>query len=162
MGKIVVYNVPAYGHINPSLPVVRELVERGEEVVYFNHVDFRKSIEAAGAEFRPIDNLIGHDFTRRNKTFVHLVEALMKQSRAYLPIGLEEFETLGNVDLVIHDVICPWGRFMAELTGTPRVCFSSTLAMHPTMLRKAASPANIPFLVTRGFAAFFRYRNIAK
>lgn len=162
MGKLVFFNVPAYGHLNPSLPIVRELVDRGEQVVYFNHESFRSAIEASGAEFRPIPNLIGHDFTRRNKTFVHLVEALMRQSQAWLPTGLEEFRELGEVDLVMHDVICPWGRFVAELTRTPRVCMSSTLAMHSKLLLKGGSPANIPFLVSRGFGAFFRYRKIAR
>lgn len=162
MGKIVIYNVPAYGHVNPSLPLVRELVQRGEEVVYFNHEAFREPIAASGATFRPVDNLIGHDFTRRNKTFVHLVDALLRQSVAYLPTGLKELEELGDVDLIIHDVICPWGRFLAQLTGTPRICLSSTLAMHKEMLFKSASPANFRVLLTQGAPAFFGYLRSAR
>jgi UDP:flavonoid glycosyltransferase YjiC (YdhE family) len=32
VSKILVFNVPAHGHVNPTLPVVRELVSRGEQV----------------------------------------------------------------------------------------------------------------------------------
>jgi UDP:flavonoid glycosyltransferase YjiC (YdhE family) len=156
MGKIVVYNVPAYGHINPSLPVVEELVRRGEEVVFFNHESFRSAIEKTGATFRPIENYIGHHLGR-NRTFVHLVDALTRQAAAYLPTGIQELKDLGDVDVVIHDCICPWGRFLADLAGIERICFSSTLAMHPSMLVSGASPANIPFLILRGAGAFFRY-----
>lgn len=35
MSKILVFNVPTRGHINPTLPVVAELVRRGNEVVYY-------------------------------------------------------------------------------------------------------------------------------
>ncbi|CAK9010210.1 3-oxoacyl-[acyl-carrier-protein] synthase 1 (3-oxoacyl-[acyl-carrier-protein] synthase I) (Beta-ketoacyl-ACP synthase I) (KAS I) [Durusdinium trenchii] len=156
MGRIVAYNVPAYGHINPSLPVVEELVRRGEEVIFFNHESFRDAIERTGATFRPIENYIGHHLGR-NRTFVHLVDALTRQSLAYMKMGLKELEELGEVDLVLHDCICPWGRFLADLAGIPRICLSSTLAMHKSMLLSGASPANIPYLITNGAGAFFRY-----
>ena len=34
MSRIVYFNIPAHGHVNPTLPVVAELVRRGEHVVY--------------------------------------------------------------------------------------------------------------------------------
>ena len=57
MSKIVVFNVPAHGHVNPTLPVVRELVSRGEQVAYYLTEEFEPQIRHTGAEFRRIEGL---------------------------------------------------------------------------------------------------------
>ena len=48
------FNSAAYGHVNPTLAVVKELVTRGQRVVYYLTEEFRSMIEATGAEFRPV------------------------------------------------------------------------------------------------------------
>ena len=52
MAKILFFNIPAYGHVNPTLPVVTELVRRGHQLVYYNADTFEQAIKATGAEFR--------------------------------------------------------------------------------------------------------------
>jgi UDP:flavonoid glycosyltransferase YjiC (YdhE family) len=56
MSKILVFNVPAHGHVNPTLPVVRELVSRGEQVAYYLTDEFEPQIRHIGAKFRRIDD----------------------------------------------------------------------------------------------------------
>ena len=51
--KIAWFCIPAYGHTNPTLGVVRELTGAGHEVTYFSFERFREEIEAAGAAFVP-------------------------------------------------------------------------------------------------------------
>lgn len=51
MARIVFLSVPAYGHLNPVLPIVRELVRRGHQVSVFNEAPLKPAIEAAGARF---------------------------------------------------------------------------------------------------------------
>ena len=46
MAKYVFFNFPAYGHVNPTLAIVEELIARGEEVVYYLPERFRQMIEA--------------------------------------------------------------------------------------------------------------------
>ena len=53
MGKALFFNIPATGHINPSLNLVRELLGRGEDVIYVDTEDTRALIEASGAAFVP-------------------------------------------------------------------------------------------------------------
>ena len=48
MSKIVFFCIPAHGHTNPTLGVVRELVRRGHQVKYYSYEPFRAVIEAAG------------------------------------------------------------------------------------------------------------------
>lgn len=55
MSKIVFFCIPAHGHTNPTLEVVRELVNRGHEVLYYSYEAFREKIETAGAKFVACD-----------------------------------------------------------------------------------------------------------
>ncbi|HET9223404.1 MAG TPA: hypothetical protein VFO07_12915, partial [Roseiflexaceae bacterium] len=52
MSKIIYLTPPAHGHINPTLPVMRELVQRGDELICYNTAEFRPQIEQTGAIFR--------------------------------------------------------------------------------------------------------------
>lgn len=52
MSTAVFLSHPAHGHINPTLPVVTELIRRGEKVMYYATDPFQAKIEATGATFR--------------------------------------------------------------------------------------------------------------
>ena len=41
MSKIVFFSMPAHGHTNPTIEVVKELVSRGHEVVYYSFSEFK-------------------------------------------------------------------------------------------------------------------------
>jgi MGT family glycosyltransferase len=49
MSTVLFFNIPAHGHTNPTLPVVKELAGRGEEITYYSSDTFSKKICAAGA-----------------------------------------------------------------------------------------------------------------
>ena len=51
--KILMINVPYSGHVNPTIPLTKELVKRGHQVSYINAEEFRKKIERTGATFIP-------------------------------------------------------------------------------------------------------------
>ena len=56
MSKIVFFCIPAHGHTNPTLGVVRELVSRGHQVWYYSYNIMREKIESAGATFVSCDD----------------------------------------------------------------------------------------------------------
>ena len=51
MAYIVILSVPAYGHLNPVLPIAQELVRRGHRVTIFNDRSFEHLIRPTGADF---------------------------------------------------------------------------------------------------------------
>ncbi len=65
MPKAVFFNVPAHRHVNPSLPLVAELVERGHEITYFVTESFRQKVEATGATVQIYDAIEDDYFERR-------------------------------------------------------------------------------------------------
>ena len=56
MARAVFIGFPMHGHTNPSLPLVEELVRRGERIAYLSTDPFAAKIEAAGAKFCPYAN----------------------------------------------------------------------------------------------------------
>lgn len=49
MSTVAFLNIGMHGHVNPTLPVVSELVRRGHTVTYHTWPAFREAIEATGA-----------------------------------------------------------------------------------------------------------------
>lgn len=58
MAKVLIFNFPGEGHINPTIALVEELIKRGEEVIYYCVEEYRSKIENTGALFRPYENFI--------------------------------------------------------------------------------------------------------
>jgi len=50
MSKIVFFSMPVYGHTNPTIEVVRELVNKDNEVIYYSFNEFKEKIEDTGAK----------------------------------------------------------------------------------------------------------------
>ena len=83
MSKILVFNVPAHGHVNPTLPVVRELVSRNNQVSYYLTDEFEPQIRHTGAEFRRIeDTQLGFGFPPGVASMVHTDPATRRQMMA--------------------------------------------------------------------------------
>ena len=49
MRRIVFFSIPAWGHTNPTVEVVRQLTAQGHQVRYYSFEPFREKLEAAGA-----------------------------------------------------------------------------------------------------------------
>ena len=75
--KIAWFCIPAYGHTNPTLGLVRELTSAGHQVYYFSFEMFRDRIEQAGATFIGCD---GYDFDMEDKE-TRTVSARTRSSR---------------------------------------------------------------------------------
>ena len=111
MGRMVYFSLPAHGHINPTLPVIRELVRRQEQVVYFGAEQFRRVIRDTGASFRPYPAEIRMPeqgpgpFARVSTT----LETLLEWSRVALDCHLEQVRKLRPTH-IMYDSFAPWAN----------------------------------------------------
>ncbi len=86
MSRLVFFNILAYGHTNPTIEVVRELVNRGHEVIYYSFKEFKDRIENTGAvciccnEYLP--ELQQKDVGEVGKDFALLVDMLVDTTLA--------------------------------------------------------------------------------
>src|ERR1044071_9300108 len=51
MARYLFAPIPVTGHVNPGLPIARELVKRGHDVRFCSTPRFRRAIEATGARW---------------------------------------------------------------------------------------------------------------
>ena len=62
MAKILIGTVAAVGHVNPALPIARQLVRQGHEVWWYTGAGLKEKIETTGATHLPIRR--GIDLTK--------------------------------------------------------------------------------------------------
>ncbi|MBN1286747.1 MAG: glycosyl transferase family 1 [Anaerolineae bacterium] len=130
MSKVVFFNVPAHGHINPTLAVVRELIQRGEKVIYYATEAFRPKIERTGAVFCAYRGVPDYDLAGFSGNFIRLAALLMEATQSAMPALLESIEAT-QPDYIIHDVLCVWGKLLSQITGIPAVASTCLFAFTP-------------------------------
>lgn len=127
MSNVLFLNMPAYGHVNPTLGIVDELVKQGESVTYLCTDEFKTEIEKAGAHF------IG--YSKENNP-------LTKRRKATSHMDVNNFldhisEMINSNDIIIEDILCsikdlqfdyivygamfPVGNIIAQILKIPSV-----------------------------------------
>lgn len=127
MSTVVFYSTPAYGHINPTLPLIKELIKKGEKVVYYSTQVFKNKIVSTGAEYREYIHLENCDTIAAGKNLALLYLMIAQATKEMLPSLLSEIQDI-DPDYIIHDALCMWGRHIAVITGKPVINSITTFA----------------------------------
>ena len=149
MGRIVFFCIPAWGHTNPTLGVVRELVRRGHEVWYYSYELLRGAIEAAGAHFVACDafdaerRLSPADGARVAKDMTFAARILVDTTLA-LDEAVDRHMSQLRPDCIVADSMAVWGKAVALKKGIPFVSSTTTFAFnqHSAQVMKR-SPAEL-------------------
>lgn len=116
MSKIIYLTPPAHGHVNPTLPVVQALIQRGEQILCYNTEEFRPQLERTGASFRAYakSDLTSAEISRllQNGNLANITGLILRSAEQLLPFLLDEFSR-ERPDLVIFDSIALWGKMAA-------------------------------------------------
>lgn len=127
MSKVLFINGPAEGHINPTLGLVRELIHRGEEVVYLAPTPFRRKIELTGAEFREFNSFYGKPDPGDPPGFLGMMRFLLRSADKVIHQAME-LTTTERYDYVVHDAFFGWGALIAHLLKATSISSNSTFA----------------------------------
>lgn len=132
MSKILFVNGNLHGHINPTLPIVKELVRRGEEVYYFGTKEFEPKLTAAGAvflDYGPEFDLFLREFhPHGNHPFYTLMEYMLGFDRTIVPVVLKKVQGI-RFDCIIHDVMFGGGSILADQLHLPAIASCSSFVM---------------------------------
>ncbi|MBE7009197.1 MAG: glucosyltransferase [Ruminococcaceae bacterium] len=132
--KIAWFCIPAHGHTNPTLGLVKALTEAGHQIWYFSFEEFREKIENAGATFVSCD---GYDFEmedkgnadRVGKDKVYATELLVSST-----LALDEMSSrmIGEIepDVIVSDSVAFWGKLAARKHRLPYVSSTTTFAFN--------------------------------
>ena len=119
MSKAIFLNFPTHGCINPLLATATELVDRGENVIYYCTDEFRTKIEKTGAEFRPYKGLI-NKFSMKDSDLFKALELNIYMTVDKLDHNFENIRE-ENPDYIVHDSLCTWGKHIASILKIPAV-----------------------------------------
>ena len=149
MAKFVFFNLPARGHVNPTLALARELVRREQEVIYYLTEEFRDIVQATGASFQPYEmNMsdVPMPFPNGMGGFQGSnTGAAMNVSTggfpgggmgpmgffrrlATVPPGVIERVRADQPDVIVYDSMCVWARQVIDELHIPAIATFASFA----------------------------------
>ena len=162
MGRIVYFSFPAHGHINPTLPVIRDLAGRGEQISYYGTHRFSRAIRETGARFCPYTERVHMPeygpgpFAQVSTT----LETLLEFCGAVLDDHLDPVRKMVPTH-VMFDSFAPWGRMVAQLLGLAAIASVPSILINGDIdARYGAGPERTPEdpRLTPRWCAWFRAR----
>lgn len=140
MARFLIGTIPLVGHVNPALPIARQLVKRGHEVWWYTGKNFQSKVEATGARFVPIRT--GLEFyDSKNSSDSLLAERKNLQGLAHLKFSFKHYfadSAVGQVkdlmeilqefpaDVLLSDVCFLGAAWVHEKGGPPWAAFGIT------------------------------------
>lgn len=135
MSKIAFFCIPAYGHTNPTLEVVKELISKGNEVWYYSYEMLREKIEETGAKYISCEDyetemiFKPEDADRAGKDIAFFTKTLVNATLAMNDAIIEEMKAW-NPDCIVSDAMAFWGKLIALKLGIPFVSSTTTFAIN--------------------------------
>ena len=137
MSKVLIFTVPAHGHLHPTLSIARELIARGEEVIYYTDTSFASQVQATGATIHAFKSIMpSHmaSIARQEKVNSQpenrptgMPAFMINEASQVLPQVLESIRS-ENADYVLYDATCLWGKMAAHLLHLPAIVYQTTYA----------------------------------
>lgn len=155
MSKIAFFCIPAHGHTNPTLEVIKELIRRNHEVRFYSYDMMKEKIEGAGATFISCDqydiqmNLKPEDAKRIGKDIAFSMEVLVNTTLALDEAVLHDMQEW-KPDIIVADSMAYWGKLTAMKLGIPFVSSTTTFAFNQQSARVMGQGAGELFKMIPG------------
>jgi MGT family glycosyltransferase len=130
MMKALVFNIPAHGHVNPTIPLIQELIGRSVTVVNYNAPSFQLHPELK-AIFSPCPILEQIDTKQLTQQIsaIQLVDIISGMVDELTEFTISRIEK-EKPDFIIHDSFALWGKTAAFVTKVPAASSLTTFAFN--------------------------------
>ncbi|WP_123743523.1 macrolide family glycosyltransferase [Saccharothrix texasensis] len=129
VSHIAFFNIPGHGHVNPTLPVVTELVNRGHRVTYAVDPGFAGIVAKAGAEPVLHPTSLPTDDREWPTEMAPAMRLFLGEARTVLPVLAAAYAD-DRPDLVVYDIGAWTARVLAGRWGVPAIQFSPTFVAY--------------------------------
>lgn len=144
--KFLFFPMPAHGHVNPMLPLIQELVSRGDEVAVYVTREFEAAVRHTGASPRLLDDAVGVPSNlalpgvgggQMMKLMMPVLLGLMRRSMQVAPEVMEQARA-EQAGCVVYDPMSFLGRATAVKLKLPAAIFQTSFALShsPTLQRE--------------------------
>ena len=165
MARFLLTTQPIPGHINPMVPIARELVTRRHDVLWYTGKLFRGAVEKTGARFLPMRAAPDFDLTDPSvmperhglKGIAQLkfyLQHMLLDSAPGQVEDLADYVARWPVDALFSDITFLGSLYLSELDGPPCAVLGATA--YPQLSRDTA-PYGLGWQPSSGF--FGRLRN---
>jgi len=154
--RFLIVTMPVHGHVAPFAPLVRELLRRGHEVVWYGSRHFKKSIEATGARFAPLVRPLDYGDSRYDEHFPEraayggLRKVVFDFEKLFVDVIPGMVEDLREIlrdypaDVLLADPAVAATRILSEEGGPPAAVLNITVLSFETP-ELAAFGLGLPF-----------------
>jgi MGT family glycosyltransferase len=137
MAKYVFLNVPARGHVNPTLAVAQELVRRGQAVSYYLTEEFRDVVEATGTVFQPYESKL-KELPAMPSSFSSIAgwptgrvgvgpTSMLEDMQSVPPQVIDRIRA-EQPDAIVYDFMCVWAKTVIDELQVPAIAVRATYA----------------------------------
>jgi MGT family glycosyltransferase len=131
MAHFAFVSAPAAGHVNPTLPLVEELVRRGHRVSFATGPATAQGPALAGATPVVLPSELPPDMDARGEFTAEqlaiTLEYFLADAEVSFPVLAGHFQA-DRPDVVCYDSVTFTGRMLANLLGVPEVALVPTFA----------------------------------
>lgn len=153
--------VPAFGHINPMLPIISELVKQGHKVTVYNNPEFEMLIRKTGAKFRlPPVNINTPDLKEFKDSF-KIAERGLEVTKIATPLMIKIFKKQ-KPDCIIHDSLSPWSKIISQYLKIPAISLVPSMAINPSVLLKSKIKREILLEIISKYKRFINIYQLFK
>ncbi|GAA6621447.1 glycosyltransferase [Scytonema sp. NUACC26] len=137
MARFLIGTIAAAGHVNPALPIARQLVQQGHEVWWYTGAGLKEKVEATGSRHVPICR--GIDFTlpetipaqwlARKDALKGVAQFKFYLKHGFIDAAATQLEDLTDIlqefpaDVLLCDVFFLGMSWLSEKTGLPWAAF---------------------------------------
>ncbi len=134
MSKHIVFAVPpGHGHVNPTLPLVEELLARGHRITYLTGAGMLDKVAALGVKVMEtpweMPERPAGPFTFSLEMFAGMTAMLRKSAEQVFPAMLAHFQQ-DRPDVICYDGFSPIGPMLAAKLGVPMVGLMPSMAFN--------------------------------
>ncbi|MBO9531559.1 MAG: hypothetical protein J7513_01105 [Solirubrobacteraceae bacterium] len=154
--RVCVFQLPTSGHINPLIPVLAALVERGCDVVSTSVPMYEAKIASSGARLIEYPEIVAEKAGLPPDGLADVCELLTTMTERILPWCIQALQR-ERPDVVVVDSMAPWGRLAAEHLGIPCVCSSTTFVLHGDLDDSLEGKLSLVREIATGIPSLARY-----
>lgn len=131
--KFLFITNPAYGHLNPQLGIISELVKKGHKVVVYNTQEFAEKIKQTGAEFRSPPFKIDKFELRQMDSALNIAEKILEIADPAIT-SLNNVVSYEHFDCLLHDAVSLWGKIVGLKNKIPTVSLVPSMAINSKVI----------------------------